>query len=77
MSEGAEAVIVGAEICAGHDGQAELLVRVRHENGVVAAVTLDGVTGFALLNVEGAGDAASLVGQPWRRILARTVLGGD
>ncbi len=35
-----DAVIVSAEIAAGHDGQADLVVRVRYENGAVASVTL-------------------------------------
>lgn len=74
MSTAGEPVIVGAEIAAGHDGRAELLVRVRHENGVVSAMALDGDTGFALL--EGGEDLAALIGRPWRAVLARTVLGG-
>jgi hypothetical protein len=69
----AEAVVVDAEVAAGHDGQAELVVRVRHENGVVAPVTLDGPTGLRLL--ETPGGLAGLAGQPWRAVLARTVLG--
>ncbi|MDB5482732.1 MAG: hypothetical protein JWO83_3785 [Caulobacteraceae bacterium] len=69
-----EAVIVAAEITAGHDGRAELLVRVRHENGVVAPVVLDADTGLRLL--AGADDLAALVGRPWREVLAETVLGG-
>lgn len=73
MSSYGQAVVVGAEIAAGHDGQAELVVRVRHENGVVASVVLDGETGLRVIADGGAGD---LVGRPWRDILAETVLGG-
>ena len=69
-----QAVIVGAEITAGHDGQAELVVRVRHENGVVAPVVLDGPTGFRLMANQGAGDLAALVGRPWRDLLKQTIL---
>jgi hypothetical protein len=71
-----EAVIVAAEIIAGHDGRAELVVQVRHENGVIAPVVLDGDTGLRLLNGAGADDIDALVGQSWRDVLANTVLGG-
>jgi len=71
-----EALIVAAEITAGHDGRAELVIRVRHENGVVAPVVLDGETGFRLLAGRGADDLAALVGRSWRDVLAETVLGG-
>ena len=69
-----EAVIVGAEIVAGHDGQAELVVRVRHENGVVAPVVLDAAAGFRLMDGDTGADLARLIGRPWRELLARTVL---
>ena len=39
-----EAVIIGAQIVAGHDGSAELLVRLRHPNGAEGPVVLDEVT---------------------------------
>jgi hypothetical protein len=71
-----EAVIVAAEITAGHDGQAELVVRVRHENGVVSDVVLDGDTGLRLLAGAAADDLGALVGRSWREVLARSVLGG-
>ena len=74
MTTGGEAIIVGAEIAAGHDGDAELVVRVRHENGVIAAVALDADTGFRLMGGRGGDALAGLVGQPWRKILAETVL---
>ena len=73
MSGAGEARIVGAEIGAGHDGQAELVLRVRHENGVVAPVILDGATGFRLMGGRGGGLAA-LVGRAWREILSETLL---
>ena len=65
---------MAAEIMAGHDGRAELLVRVRHENGVVAPVVLDADTGLRLL--AGTDDLAALVGRRWRDVLTETVLGG-
>jgi hypothetical protein len=72
-----EAVIVAAEITAGHDGQAELVVRVRHENGVVSNIVLDGDTGLRLLAEAEADDLGALVGRSWRDVLARSVLGGN
>ena len=77
MTGAPEAVIVGAEIGAGHDGRAEIVVRVRHENGVVGAISLDADVGFRLIAARGAGDISALVGRPWREILTETVLGGS
>lgn len=65
------AVIVGAEIVAGHDGAAELLVRLRHANGVVSPVVLDEEAGLALMDNCGASHVADLAGLPWRRIIQR------
>ena len=64
-----EAVIVGAEIVAGHDGSAELLVRLRHPNGVEAPVQLDEATGLKLMAACGASHVDELRGQSWRRIV--------
>jgi hypothetical protein len=75
MSDAGQAVIVGAEIGAGHDGQAELVLSVRHENGVIAPVVLDAATGFRLMGGRQGGGLAALVGRPWRDILADTILG--
>ena len=72
MSAPSEAIVVGAEVAAGHHGEAELVVRVRHENGVTAPVILDAATGLRLL--ETPGGLAGLAGQPWRTVLARTLL---
>ena len=76
MTAVGEAVVVGAEIAAGHDGQAEMVVKVRHENGVVAPIVLDGRAGFRLMANQGAGDLAALVGRPWRDLLRETLLAG-
>ena len=67
---------MAAEITAGHDGRAELVVHVRHENGVVAPVMLDAETGFRLLAGRGANELAALIGRSWREVLMETVLGG-
>lgn len=67
--DGDDAIIVGAEIGAGHDGNAELLVRLRYENGVVGTVTLDGKVGLALIKACGIDDIGQLAGHSWRKIL--------
>jgi hypothetical protein len=63
-----DAVVEGAQIVAGHDGAAELMVRLRHGNGAASAVTLDPETGFDLLRAAGAASLDGLVGQSWREI---------
>ena len=64
-----EAVIVDAEIVAGHDGAAELLVRLRHANGVEGPVQLDEATGLKLMTACGASHVDELKGQSWRRMV--------
>ena len=64
-----EAVIVGAEIVAGHDGSAELVVRLRHPNGAEGPVVLDEETGLKLMRNCGASHVDDLTGQSWRRIV--------
>ncbi len=64
-----EAVIVGAEVVAGHDGSAEMIVSLRHENGAISAVTLDAEVGFALMNACGVASVGGLRGHSWRKIL--------
>lgn len=65
----AEAVIVGAELAAGHDGQAEMVVRIRYPNGVVGNVLLDAATGYALMKSCDIDSLNGLAGQSWRKIL--------
>ena len=64
-----DAVVERAEIVAGHDGAAELMVRLRHVNGALSAVTLDPETGFDLLRCAGAASLADLVGRPWLALI--------
>jgi hypothetical protein len=64
-----DAVVEGAEIVAGHDGAAELLVRLRHGNGAQSALSLDAETAFDLLRAAGAASLDGLVGQPWRDLI--------
>jgi hypothetical protein len=67
--EPAGPIIVGAEIVAGHDGSAELMVRLRHSNGAEAPVILDEETGLKLMRNCGASHVDDLTGQSWRRIV--------
>ena len=64
-----EAVIVEGRIVAGHDGSAELVVRLRHPNGVENPVVLDEATGLRLMRNCGATHVDDLAGQSWRKIL--------
>ena len=64
-----DAFVEAAEIVAGHDGAAELLVRLRHGNGAASAVTIDPDTGFDLLRAAGADSLDALVGLAWRQII--------
>ncbi len=64
-----EAVIVGAELAAGHDGEAELVLRIRYPNGVVGVVLLDAEAGFALMQSCAADSLEGLTGHSWRKIL--------
>lgn len=63
------AVVAGAEIVAGHDGAAELLVRLRHANGATSAMSLDPETGFDLLRAGGGASLSDLVGKPWLALI--------
>ena len=65
----AEAVIVSAEIAAGHDGSAELVVRLRWPDGREGPVVLDARTGLKLMKNCGAAELADLAGHSWRRIV--------
>lgn len=64
-----EAVIVGAELAAGHDGEAELVLRILYPNGVVGTVLLDAEAGYALMRNCETDTLDGLKGQSWRKIL--------
>jgi hypothetical protein len=64
-----DAVVAGADIVAGHDGAAELLVRLRHGNGAQSAQSLDAETAFDLLRAAGASSLDGLIGQLWRDLV--------
>lgn len=65
----ADAVIVGAQIAAGHDGAADLVLRIRYQNGVEAPVVLDAETGLKLMKACGVASLDELAGHAWRRVL--------
>ena len=67
----ADAVIEKAEVCAGHDGAAELVVAIRYDNGAVGDIVLDADTVFDVLAAVGANDLSELTGRAWRDILKR------
>ncbi len=64
-----EAVIVAAEIAAGHDGTAELVLSLRHPNGAEEPVVLDAERGLELMRRCGAATLDDLAGRSWREIL--------
>lgn len=57
-----------AVVVPGHDGQAQLVVRVSYENGAIGSITLEADRARKLMEDCGAGSAADLRGQPWRRL---------
>ena len=63
-------MIFDAVVAPGHDGDAVLVVRVRHENGVIDSVTLDARAAEKLLADCEAESTEALRGQPWRRLLS-------
>lgn len=65
----AEAVIAEAVVAPGHDGQAVLVVRIRHENGAFDTVTLEAEQARKLLEDCAAESVEQLRGQPWQRLL--------
>ncbi|WP_448579518.1 hypothetical protein [Thermaurantiacus sp.] len=62
------AVIETVAVAAAHDGEAELVVTLRHENGGRSRVTLDEPAARHLFAATGAGDPESLVGQGWEHV---------
>lgn len=64
-----DTTIEDAVVAPGHDGQAVLVVRLRHENGATDTVTLDAGRAQKLLESCAAETPAALRGQPWHRLL--------
>lgn len=62
------AAIIGVRLAAAHDGDAELVVTLRYENGGETQVTLDHFAASHLLDACGARDPEALVGQGWEHV---------
>jgi hypothetical protein len=62
-------VITGAQVAPGHDGQAELVVLLRHDNGARDRLTLDADAAERLLARCGVDDISALAGQDWRHLM--------
>jgi len=60
--------IVAVRVAAGHDGQAELVVQVRFENGAIGSVTLNALFAQKLMEDCQADSAEQLIGQPCQRL---------
>jgi hypothetical protein len=63
------ATIAGAQIAAGHDGTAVLIVKLEFESGRTSDVALDTDAGLRLMRHCGATQVSELVGHSWRGIL--------
>ncbi len=62
------AVICDARVVAAHDGVAELVVTLRHDNGGRSQITLDETAAAALLQACNAAGPEALEGQSWTRV---------
>lgn len=62
------AVICGVRVAASHDGVAELLVSLRHDNGGCSDLSLDETAAAALLSACGASHAEELIGHGWEKV---------
>jgi len=65
-------MIAGAEIAAGHDGTAVLIVELEFDTGRLSAVTLDTEAGLRLMRNCGVSHLSELVGHSWHGILEAT-----
>ena len=63
------AVIVGAQITGGHEGQPELILKIKYDNGVVSDVAMENELGVRLLSYCGAQSLADLQGEPWHKVV--------
>lgn len=66
--ETALAVIDSVEVAAAHDGEAELVVTLRYDNGGRSRVALDESAARHLLQATGAIGPQSLIGQGWEHV---------
>jgi hypothetical protein len=68
-----DAIIEAAELAAGHDGRAELVLHIRYANGATTEVRLDEEAVAFALDAAGVASLGDLTGKPWD-ILARAIL---
>ena len=68
-ARGSGSRIVGVTIGAAHDGVAELVLQLRHDNGASEIVVLDEATAARVLQRSGIDDPNELVGLSWRTLL--------
>ena len=68
-TRGSGSRIVGVTIGAAHDGVAELVLQLRHDNGASEIVVLDEATAARVLQRAGIDDPNELVGLSWRTLL--------
>jgi hypothetical protein len=66
-----DAVIEGAELAAGHDGRAELVLRLRYPNGARAELRLDEEAAALALDAAGITRLEDLTGKPWDILAVR------
>ena len=64
-----EPVITSALLTGGHEGQAEMILRIRYENGVESDVVVENELGVKLMSHCKADSLDDLVGQPWHRVM--------
>jgi hypothetical protein len=63
-----EATITSVRIAAAHEGVAELVVTLTHDNGGCSEVALDTLATSALLNGCGVSDPDELIGVSWLKV---------
>ena len=66
------ATIEAAEVAAGHDGRAELVLRLRYPNGASAELRLDEEAAAFALDAAGITRLEDLTGKPWDILAARS-----
>lgn len=63
------ATITRADVVAGHDGRAEILVEITYDNGGTATISLEEEACAASLDAAGIGCMDDLIGAPWSLVL--------
>ena len=65
--------VLDAQVVAGHDGAAELLVRVCYDNGAIGNTVLSADVGFELMQTAGVESLGELVGRSWLEVIKGVV----